>query len=39
MERKTVWNLMLIGCALIWIVTILGLNKIFNFLNLFYFII
>jgi len=39
MERKTVWKLMLMGCALIWIVTILGLNKIFNFLYSIYFII
>ncbi len=39
MERKTVWKLMLTGCALIWIVIILVLNKIFNFLCFFYFII
>jgi hypothetical protein len=39
MERKTVWKLMLMGCALIWIVTILGLNKIISSLYSFYFII
>lgn len=39
MERETVWKLMLTGCALIWIVIILGLNKIFNFLSFFYFMI
>lgn len=39
MERKTVWKLMLTGYALIWIVTILGLNKTFNFLYSIYFII
>ncbi|TDY82955.1 UNVERIFIED_ORG: hypothetical protein C7429_101444 [Pantoea allii] len=39
MERKTVWKLMLTGCALIWIVTILGLNKIISSLYSFYFII
>ncbi|EZI34398.1 hypothetical protein BW31_01441 [Pantoea agglomerans] len=39
MERKTVWKLMLTGCALIWIVTILGLNKILAYLHSIYFII
>lgn len=39
MERKTVWKLMLMGCALIWMVTILGLNKIISFLYSFCFII
>jgi len=39
MERKTVWKLMLMGCALIWIATILGLNKIISSLYSFYFVI
>lgn len=39
MERKTVWKLMLTGCALIWIVTFMVLNKIINFLYSFYFVI
>lgn len=35
MERKTVWRLMLTGCAITWMILYLGLNKILSYLCFF----
>lgn len=39
MERKTVWRLMLTGCAIIWIIFYLGLNETLSYLYSFCFTI